>query len=230
MATAADPEPQLVLSPEVMSIWPGLRLLGLRFESAHIGVGHRGLDLLRRRVFAIVRREVLARGSVEDLPEVGVFAKIPKAAGWDPDRDEPIHAKVMRLVAERRPFPVRNDAEDAGGLLGLFHRLPSFTFDADELRLPLTLALGRSGQTLPSPLGPRPVAGHPLLLDRAGPIASLGDGVLRSGPGEKARNLLVLLLDPGLDGGLELRDVTRRAANWMETLTGARLTASVIAP
>lgn len=217
--------PHVAIAEEIRSLLPGLRIHGLAFRGARIGIGHRALDVLRTRVSTRLRDRVAAVRDATLLPESEAFAPLLAGLGLDSRQMPPTHAALLRAVARRHPLEVVNDACDVAVLVSLYYLMPVFLVDAAAIAAPLRFLPAPPG--LPGPWGDTPAA-VPVLADRRGGLCSLVDLRQRAEVTESTRSLLLFLLDPGLGGGLDPRPTARRIANWLGAVAGATLTVSAV--
>jgi DNA/RNA-binding domain of Phe-tRNA-synthetase-like protein len=216
------------IDPKLKQLLPGLQAHVVRFAGARIGLAHHGLDPLRQRVFQRLRTALQDCRSLDDIPEVGSFIELLTALGRDPISDPPIHATLIKCIAERKPFPVINDAVDGANLTGLYYLLPVFLADCRMLHPPLSLAPAWEHRELVTIDGTHPALGEPFLMDSRGPIVGIQSQQVRGTVNQGTAEFLVVMLDPGLEGGVDHDTMIRRLENWMQTLTGVHKVGSLL--
>lgn len=219
----------VILGRDLQASAPGIQIHAFLFQGARIGLGHRGLDTLRRRVLQ------RARERLAQQPRVDLWPEIRAAVHLLPDRYRG-HAPSAPFVrdvhglAEGRPFPVENDAVDGARLLSLFMLRPVFILDARALKPPLIFLPCPAAFVLPTPGGPVSAPGVPVLTDREKALRSLLHAVPRSPATEMTRTFLLLLLDPGQPAPVDKEETIHRVENWMGALTSANLAQHTVDP
>jgi hypothetical protein len=214
------------IDPEHIAKLPALRVHLLRFSGSRPGIGSPELDVLRARVLSRARPVIQSYRDLHRVPEVEAFNPLLSELSVAARRELPVHGQLMRLVARQEPFPVQDDARDTANLVSLYYRLPVWLWDPSRLRASLRFGRGDFDGRLQTPEGGREIEGVPTFYDQLGPVGSLLHGVGRGGATESSRQLLAVVLDPGLDGGLDHEALVRRAGNWFQSLAGARLEGS----
>lgn len=220
----------IIVSNELRDILPNLRVHAHLFQGARIGVGHAGLDPLRRRVVSRIDQAVERHGSVEAIPNLQALNQLLEALGQNPHRDPPTLLQHVHAMVQRRPFPVENDARDTAFLLSLYYMAPVFLLDAGALRPPLVLLPASGNSVIPTPEGPRQSKGAPVLADDEKVLRSIQHPIQRARVIEPTRDLLFVLVDPGAETPLDPKRTTERIDNWVLTLTQARLVRSTVSP
>ena len=220
----------VILSNAVREVLPRLRVHAFLFHGARIGVGHSGLDPLRRRVVARVDEAVDRHGHVDAIPNIEAIAELLEALGQDPRRHPATLREQVSAMAERRPFPVQNDAVDTGFLLSLYYFSPVFVLDAGALRPPLQLLPSPEDMVIPTPEGPLQTKGALVLADEEKVLRSVQNPIRRAREIAPTRDLLFVLIDPGAEGGIDPARTRDRIENWVSTLTRAALVRSTTTP
>lgn len=213
-----DALPEVRIHPSLSPHLRGHRLHLLHFDGAAIGVGSPDLDELREKVLGRLRPVLESFRDLQRLPQIEAFQSLLRACGLDPRRRVPVHARRLREVARREPFPVRDDVRDAVLLCSLEERVPVFVVDASGVASPLSLTPAVSEEA-PG----RPVDGEPVLADPRGPLLGLVSGVLREEVRAVSRELLAVAWDPGVEDGVEPGRLAKRLSNWLSRLAGAEL-------
>ncbi len=220
----ADPT-QLSIAPTIRELTPGLRIHAVVLTGGRVGVGHRELDTLRTRVSTVLRQRLSARNDPLATPEAQAFLPLLHGCGESPPRGLTEVQRRIRGLLRKEPFPVENDVVDAVLLLGLFYGIPTAAFDIAEITPPLRLDV--------LPTGRRETEGsaavlEPVLADERRTLFGLVGGVYAAPVTEATRDFLVVLLDPGVSGGLPPDRTAHRVENWLAALTGARAVRSAL--
>lgn len=219
----------VIVANELKQRLPTLKTHTFLFEEARFGVGHLGLDPLRRRVLQRTGELVEEFGEISKIPQIAALealvehpASEPELKAYGPRPGSVIGQQLLEL-AEKRPFPVENDAVDGALLLSLFYRMPVFLMETQGLEPPLMLAECPEPFILPTPSGPRRAPGAPILCDPTKAVRSLQWPIRRSRVHEFVHSFTMVIVDPGVDGGLDPDETRNRVENWMSTLTRACL-------
>ncbi|MAG59089.1 MAG: hypothetical protein CMJ83_22615 [Planctomycetes bacterium] len=218
----------VIVSDEIRRILPGLRIHGMRFEGARIGVGDPGLDPLRRRILQRIADRAGRIRDLAEIPSIQALTELLAELGQIPHVTPLTVLEQVRSVARRDPFPVENDAKDGALLLSLYYLMPVFLLEAKALRPPLVFLPNPGHYVLPTLAGPVQARGAPVLADDEKVLRALQYKVRRVPVHEFTKEYLLLIVDPGIDGGLDHRRTVQRAENWMSTLTRARLVRSAV--
>jgi DNA/RNA-binding domain of Phe-tRNA-synthetase-like protein len=219
----------IVLSEQLRAILPGMRVHAFVFKAARIGVGHAGLDPLRRRVLDRVREQE-ARTRAEEIPNIQGLIELLDELGCDPSHTPPLLLRDLRGVIHRDPFPVDNDAQDGARLLALYYLMPVFILDARTLHPPLVVVPCPREFVLATRQGPVRAPGTPVLADAEQALRSVQHEMTKGRVHEQTREFLVVMLDPGVEGAGDHGRLTNRVENWMNALTGAHLVGASCRP
>jgi hypothetical protein len=220
----------LILSNEFTEESPNLRVFAFLFEGARIGVGHRGLDPLRKRVLLKTEAWMAQVPDFRETPELqSVKSLFPPKYSLEFIQSSPF-VTALNIMARRAPFPVINDAVDAARLFGLYYRRPTFLLDSRGLKAPLLFMPCPESFVLPTSDGPLHRPGAPVLADSVKALRSLSHDLIRSPVHEATRTFLLILIDSGHPNPLDSEEVVGRAENWFHSLTHSKLKAHCCVP
>jgi DNA/RNA-binding domain of Phe-tRNA-synthetase-like protein len=145
-----------------------------------------------------------------------------RAFGVDPTRTRPSSEALLRRVLRGQPLPRILNAVDVCTLASLRSLLPIGLYDASTLRGPITLRVGRAGESYP---GIRKddvhLEGRPTLADDAGPFGNPTSDSLRASVTPATRSLLMVFFAPASVAPATLEAHARDAAADMERFLGA---------
>jgi DNA/RNA-binding domain of Phe-tRNA-synthetase-like protein len=220
----------IVLADEIQSRIPAMRLHALQLEGAKIGVGHRSLDQLRARLLRRMEQWFADHPNYQQAQEWTSLSDFRPGKERLRGGPQGPFFEALEAMAHRAPFPVVNDAVDAARLLSLYYLRPIFLLDAGNLKPPLILLPCPDSFVLPTPQGPVLAPGSLVLADHEKALRSVDHDVLRAPVLESTRSLLLVLVDPGAPKPIDHEEFSYRAANWMESLTKARLVAQGCTP
>ena len=179
------PKVHPTLRPALEGFRAGLLVLrGLR-----VRVASPALDEVRASIVKRARARYAGLRDPNALPSVEPFLGLLRAAGIDPYRHPPVHARIIRDFLRRAPLAVRNDATDAATLAILDRAAPVWIFDRSQIAPPLIVAPG------PGDLG-QDGAGSPVIADRGGVLASFQGEAIRARVTEATRELVALSIEP----------------------------------
>lgn len=218
------------VSDEIRRVLPELRVHAMVFDGARIGVGHGGLDPLRSRVVRRVDELAERHGDLADIPSVRAMITLLEGLGQDPRRHPPTFLQRAQAMARRDPFLVENDARDTTLMLSLYYMVPVFLLDAVALRPPLMLQPSAHGHVMPTPTGPVDSPGALVLADNEKVLRSVQHEIGRAPVMEMTQKFVIILIDPGVDGGLDPERTSQRIDNWLSALTSAELLKATVSP
>jgi DNA/RNA-binding domain of Phe-tRNA-synthetase-like protein len=212
---------ELRIDDEVAARLSTLEVTAVAFTGLRMGTPTRKIEPLRDRVIAAARERINEARDVRRIPTLAALHRAfpevlrgQKRAWLD---------EAFRAIARRDPFPVVNDAVDVAKLLALHFAVPVSALDSSRLSSPLLLRMAPPGTRVKTPGGLDADASDlPLLTDVGGPVSSPFLDVARAMPTRQTSNVLLVVYDPKVDGGVDAAALRERAANWLGTLTGAR--------
>lgn len=142
-------------------------------------------------------RERFAGATAGQIPQLQPARELYRSIGLDPTRHRPSPEALMRRILRGDPFPMVHPAVDLGNLWALSHGLPVGLYDLSKLTPPLTLRLGRPGESY---AGIRKdeihLEGRLTLADARGPFGNPTADSLRTAVDEASRDLLFVLFAP----------------------------------
>ena len=220
----------VLIADEIRHALPGLRVHTMVFGGARIGVGHAGLDPLRQRLVRRVDQLCERHGHIADIPTVRALIGLLADLGQDPYANAPSLLRRGQAMTRRDPFPVENDAQDAALLISLYYMVPAFLLDVDQLRPPLVLRPSSDATIGLTPTATTHASSALVLSDEEKILRSVQHEIGRAPVTELTRSFVLVLLDPGVDGGLDAERTVQRVDNWISTLTSAELLEATVSP
>jgi DNA/RNA-binding domain of Phe-tRNA-synthetase-like protein len=132
-----------------------------------------------------------------EIPTVQEVRAIFHKSGVDPTRYRPSSESLLRRAVSGKGLYFINSVVDLVNYFSLKLLYPIGLYDADRLRPPLTLRVGRSGESYEG-IGRSHLnlEGFPLLVDGEGPFGSPISDSMRTRVTDESRNILWLTFAP----------------------------------
>ncbi len=154
------------------------------------------------------------------IPHLQPARELYRAIGIDPTRHRPSPEALLRRVLRGDPFPRIHPAVDLANLWAILHGRPVGLYDLALVKAPVTLRLGRPGESF---VGIRKdevhLEGRLTLADREGPFGNPTSDSLRTAVTHESHDLLFVLFAPAGDDAPALQGWLR----WLVERTGAVL-------
>lgn len=139
------------------------------------------------------------------IPHLRPARELYRAIGLDPTRHRPSPEALLRRVLRGDPFPRIHPAVDLGNVWAILHGRPVGLYDLAHVESPVTLRLGRAGESY---VGIRKddvhLEGRLTLADARGPFGNPSSDSLRTAVSDQSRDLLYVLFAPAGDDRQEL--------------------------
>lgn len=169
-------DPDEPFGPLVITVDPAFADAGItvRLDCALIDVtGSLASSALADRLAAAAAKMDIDTASIASLPRVAATRAAYRALGKDPARYRPSSEALLRRIAQGKDLPRVNALVDAGNLASISTAWPIGFYDVEELRPPIRLRSGLSGESYDAiGRGPMNLAGLPVLADASGPFGS----------------------------------------------------------
>lgn len=159
-----------------------------------------------------------------EIPGAEAARALYKALGIDPTKTRPSSEALARRILKGEGLPPINTLVDALNLCSVKHQLPFGLYDRDRITPPVTLRLGRAGESYE---GIRKavvnVEGRPVLADAGGPFGNPTSDSGRTAVGPSTVNAWVVLYAPSSLPAAQVEAITVDAAQTMARSCGGRI-------
>jgi DNA/RNA-binding domain of Phe-tRNA-synthetase-like protein len=132
-----------------------------------------------------------------DIPGVAETRALFHQLDLDPTKHRPSSEALLRRVLQGKGLPSVSAAVDVCNLCSLEHQIPLGLYDRDAIQGPVSVRLGREGESYPGIRKQRVgLEGRLLLADRVSPFGAPTSDSARTAVTAETRNLLVVLFCP----------------------------------
>lgn len=157
-----------------------------------------------------------------DIPGVAETRGMFHRLGVDPTKSRPASEALLRRVLQGKGLPQILPAVDAANLASLEHQLPLGLYDRTQVKGPIFVRMGRSGEGYEGiRKGHVGLSGRPLLADDDGPFGAPTSDSARTQVTADTKSLLAVVYCPAERPGQHLSIMLERVADLLARHCGA---------